>query len=103
RPSNRPRSGNRVARGRHRSGRGMGTSRAALALEDLPCWRLPDIIMVRSLKPTGKIVRYPAIIYLLFFALLIQVPRCREAEGSPPKPVSFIREVAPILVGACLA
>lgn len=59
--------------------------------------------MVRSLKPTGKIVRYPAIIYVLLLALAIQVSRCTEAEGSPPSQISFIREVAPILVGACQA
>ena len=31
------------------------------------------------------------------------VPHWAEAEGDPTKPVSFIREVAPILVGACQA
>jgi WD40 repeat protein len=60
--------------------------------------------MVRSLKPTGKVVRHPAIIYPLFFIFLTQVPRSGAAGGSSPaKPVSFIREVAPIFVGACQA
>src|SRR5262245_43978071 len=59
--------------------------------------------MVRSLKPTGKVVRRPVIVYRLILAFLALVPRCGVAEDSPPKPVSFIREVAPILVGACQA
>jgi hypothetical protein len=41
--------------------------------------------------------------YQLFFAFLAMTSRCEVAEGSPPKTVSFIREVAPILVGACQA
>ena len=47
--------------------------------------------------------RFPRTIYLLFFAFLAMVPHWAEAEGDPTKPVSFIREVAPILVGTCQA
>ena len=39
----------------------------------------------------------------LFFAFLAMFPRWGVAEGGPLKPVSFIREVAPILVGTCQA
>ena len=43
-------------------------------------------------------------IYLAIFRLLRHdFAAARVAEGDPPKPVSFIREVAPILVGACQA
>src|SRR5690242_7317847 len=57
--------------------------------------------MIRSPKPTGKVVRHPAIVYPLIFGFLALVPRCGLAEGNSANPVSFIREVAPILVGAC--
>src|SRR5262245_28054330 len=59
--------------------------------------------MVCSPNPTGKVVQHPAIIYPLFVAFLTLVPRWSLAAGSQTKPVSFVREVAPILVSACHA
>ena len=47
--------------------------------------------------------RFVATIYPLFLAVLAIFACCGLAQGDPPKPVSFIREVAPILVGACQA
>jgi DNA-binding beta-propeller fold protein YncE len=42
-------------------------------------------------------------VYTILLAVLPLMPRCAMAEGDPPKPVSFIRDVAPILVGKCQA
>ncbi len=47
--------------------------------------------------------RHVTTIYPLFLAVLAIAPRCATAQGDPPKPVSFVREVAPILVGTCQA
>jgi hypothetical protein len=59
--------------------------------------------MVRSSKPTGKVMGRPAIVYPLILGFLAPTPGRGLAENNPAKPVSFVREVAPILVGACQA
>ncbi len=41
--------------------------------------------------------------YPIFLAVLAIIPRYAMAEGAPPTPVSFIRDVAPILVRKCQA
>ena len=57
----------------------------------------------RSANQENIVRRHITTIYPLFLAVLAIAPRCATAQGDPPKPVSFIREVAPILVGACQA
>jgi len=55
--------------------------------------RQPGKTVPRTINPS----------YLPVFALLAIFFRAAKAEDRPPEPVSFIRHVAPIVVGACQA